>query len=48
MASNRSLAEFNLTKEPQLVEGKRRLQELSEEGASLCHSIENKVSQLSK
>ncbi|PSN44412.1 hypothetical protein C0J52_05740 [Blattella germanica] len=46
MASNKSLAEFNLAKEPQLAEGKQRLQELSEEGAALCHSIESKVSQL--
>ncbi|KAJ9582129.1 hypothetical protein L9F63_003524 [Diploptera punctata] len=38
MASNKSLAEFNLSREPQYVVGKQRLQELSEEGASLCHS----------
>ncbi|KAJ4426621.1 vacuolar protein sorting-associated protein 37B [Periplaneta americana] len=46
MASNRSLAEFNLTKEPQLAEGKERLHELSETGAALCHSIEGKVSKI--
>jgi len=48
LASNRSLAEFNLTKEPQLAEGKRHLQELSETGAALCQRIESKVSELSK
>jgi ESCRT-I complex subunit VPS37 len=48
MASNRSLAEFNLTKEPQLAEGKQHLQELSETGAALCQRIESKVSELSK
>lgn len=46
MASNRSLAEFNLTKEPQLAEGKQHLQELSETGAALCQRIESKVSEL--
>jgi len=48
LASNRSLAEFNLTKEPHLAEGKRHLQELSETGAALCQRIESKVSELSK
>jgi ESCRT-I complex subunit VPS37 len=48
MASNRSLAEFNLTKEPHLAEGKQHLQELSETGAALCQRIESKVSELSK
>lgn len=48
MASNRSLAEFNLTKEPQLAEGKQHLQELSATGAALCQRIEGKVSELSK
>ncbi|GFG35660.1 hypothetical protein Cfor_11448 [Coptotermes formosanus] len=46
MASNRSLAEFNLTKEPQLAEGKQHLQELSATGAALCQRIEGKVSEL--
>lgn len=46
MASNRSLAEFNLAKGPQLAEGKERLHELSETGAALCHIIEGKVSKI--
>jgi ESCRT-I complex subunit VPS37 len=47
MASNRSLAEFNLSKEPHVTEGKQHLQELSETGAALCQSIESRVSELS-
>lgn len=47
IASNRSLAEFNLTKEPHLAEGKQHLQELSERGAALCQRIESRVSELS-
>jgi hypothetical protein len=48
MARNRSLAEFNLSKEPQLAKGKLQVHELSETGATLCQRIENKVSQHSK
>jgi ESCRT-I complex subunit VPS37 len=47
MASNRSLAEFNLTKEPHVTEGKQHLQELSEMGAALCQRIESRISELS-
>jgi ESCRT-I complex subunit VPS37 len=47
MASNRSLAEFNLSKEPHVTEGKQHLQELSETGAALCQRIEIRVSELS-
>ncbi|XP_067014746.2 vacuolar protein sorting-associated protein 37B [Anabrus simplex] len=46
IASNRSLAEFNLSKEPQLEQGKERLKELSARGERLCQSIESKVQQL--
>lgn len=46
MASNRSLAEFNLAKEPQLEEGKQRLQELSTKGEALCQSVESKIAEL--
>lgn len=46
MASNRSLAEFNLAKEPHLAEGKHHLQELNERGAALCQRIESRVSEL--
>lgn len=46
MASNRSLAEFNLTKEPTLTQGKQRLQELSHKGEVLCQSVEHKLADL--
>lgn len=47
MASNRSLAEFNLNKKPILEQGKEKIQNLSEEGENLCLSIENKTAQIS-
>ncbi|KAK7874221.1 hypothetical protein R5R35_006263 [Gryllus longicercus] len=46
IASNRSLAEFNLAKEPQLQEGKQRLQDLSAKGEELCQSVESKIGEL--
>ncbi|GLH01014.1 Uncharacterized protein GBIM_07254 [Gryllus bimaculatus] len=48
IASNRSLAEFNLAKEPQLQEGKQRLQDLSAKGEELCQSVESKIGELKK
>ena len=48
LASNRSLAEFNLTRQRELTEGKCRLQQLSEEGQKLLENIESIASQLSK
>lgn len=48
LASNRSLAEFNLTRQRELTEGKCRLQQLSEEGQKLLENIEAVASQLSK
>lgn len=48
MASNNSMAEFNLSKEPELVEGREKLQELSEEGELLTKNIEEKIKELSK
>ncbi|XP_050537234.1 vacuolar protein sorting-associated protein 37B [Daktulosphaira vitifoliae] len=43
IASNRSLAEFNLTKEPELSDGKVKLRELYEEGEKLYNSVLEKV-----
>lgn len=48
MASNNSMAEFNLSKEPELVEGREKLQQLSEEGEQLTKSIEEKTKELSE
>ncbi|XP_014613434.1 PREDICTED: vacuolar protein sorting-associated protein 37B [Polistes canadensis] len=46
MASNRSLAEFNLSKQPDLEEGKRMLKELSEKGQRLCLSVKEKLNEI--
>lgn len=46
MASNRSLAEFNLAREPQLSSGKQRIQELSEDGERIYNSVEAKSKEL--
>lgn len=48
IAENRNLAEENVNKEPEIIERKSRLSELSEEGKSLCASIQEKLSELSK
>ncbi|CAK9796177.1 Vacuolar protein sorting-associated protein 37B [Anthophora plagiata] len=46
MASNRSLAEFNLSKQPELEEYKRILKELSETGNRLCTSVKEKLDEI--
>jgi len=48
IVSNQSLAEFNLTKEPDLVSGKERLCEMYEEAEKLYKSVTEKVNTLSK
>lgn len=48
MASNRSLAEYNLARQPELEEGKQELRELSEKGSLLCTSINEKLDEISK
>lgn len=46
MASNRSLAEFNLSKRLELEEGKQILKELSEKGNLLCTSVKEKLDEM--
>ncbi|EFN81711.1 vacuolar protein sorting-associated protein 37B [Harpegnathos saltator] len=46
MASNRSLAEFNLSKQPELEEGKQILKELSEQANQLCTSTKEKLDKM--
>ncbi|KAG8241829.1 vacuolar protein sorting-associated protein 37B isoform X1 [Homalodisca vitripennis] len=46
MASNRSLAEFNLSKEPHFNKRKQEIQQLSEEGEHIFNSIEAKSKEL--
>jgi len=48
MASNRSLAEFNLSKQPELEEGKQVLKELSEQASQLCSSVRDKINEMRK
>ncbi|XP_039491918.1 vacuolar protein sorting-associated protein 37B [Drosophila santomea] len=43
---NRSRAERNIEREPQIIELRSRLAELSEEGRSKCSSVHEKLSQL--
>lgn len=46
MASIRSLAEFNLARQPQLTKGKQRIQELSEEGEIIYKKVEARFEEL--
>lgn len=46
MASNRSLAEFNLSRQPELQDGKQTLKELSETASRLCTSVKEKLDEL--
>ena len=48
MVKNRSLAEFNLEKQPDLATGKQEIQSLSEEGNRLCTLVQDKLEQISK
>lgn len=48
IASNQSLAEFNLTKEPEIISGKERLSEMYEVTEKLYKSVTEKVNVLSK
>ncbi|XP_043520667.1 vacuolar protein sorting-associated protein 37B-like [Frieseomelitta varia] len=46
MASNTSLAEFNLAKQPKLQDRKQMLKELSEKGSKLCISVKEKLDEI--
>lgn len=48
IADNRTLAEDNVNKEPEIIELKSRISELSEEGKTLCTSIQEKLAELSE
>ena len=48
MASNRSLAEFNLSKQPELEEGKQVLKELSQQANQLCINVKDKLDEMRK
>lgn len=46
--SNRTLAEENLKKEPELIERRSRISDLSEQGKELCGNVHEKLEQVSK
>lgn len=46
ITQNRTIAEENVNKEPEIVERKSRLSELSDQGKSLCESIQQKLETL--
>lgn len=48
IASNRSLAEFNLSKEPELEDLKSQVQQKSEHGEQLCNRIKELLEEYSK
>lgn len=48
IASNRSLAEFNLSQEPELEELKAQIQQKSETGEQLCNHIHELLEEYSK
>lgn len=48
IADNRNLAEENVNKEPEIIERKGRISELAEEGKTLCTSVQEKLSEISK
>ncbi|XP_055305601.1 vacuolar protein sorting-associated protein 37B [Sitodiplosis mosellana] len=46
ITQNRTIAEENVNKEPEIVERKSRLSELSDQGKSICASIQEKLETL--
>lgn len=48
IASNQSLAEFNLSKETELINGKKRLCEMYDDADKLYKGITEKVNTISK
>ncbi|CAH0549365.1 unnamed protein product [Brassicogethes aeneus] len=46
IATNNSMAEYNLSKEPDLVEGRERIQRVSEEGEQLTKRVKEKSDEL--
>lgn len=47
MENNKSLAETNLLRNPDLAEKKEKLQELSNEGKQLCSSVQEMLNEIS-
>lgn len=45
---NRSLAESNLEKEPQIIECRSRINDLSASGKVLCETVQEKLNEISE
>lgn len=45
-AQNRKIAEENVNREPEIIERKTRISELSERGKTLCSSVQSKLKDL--
>lgn len=48
LGENRSKAEENLSKEPEIIELRGRVNDLSEQGKDLCILIQQKLAEFSK
>lgn len=48
ITENRNIAEENVNKEPEIVERKSRISELSDQGKTLCTSVQEKLQEISK
>lgn len=48
ITENRTLAEDNVNKEPEIIERKSRVSELTEQGKTLCESVQEKLTETSK
>lgn len=48
MNENRKIAEENLLREPELIEKRGRINTLSEEGVTLCSSVQEKLEEISE
>lgn len=48
LESNKMLAESNLSREPELVEGREKIQQLSTEGEEITKVVEEKHKELSE
>lgn len=48
MNENRKLAEENLEREPDLIEKRSKVNELSEQGVALCAEIQEKLDAISE
>lgn len=48
ISENRTLAEENVNREPEIIERKARISELAEQGKALCASVQAKLEEISE